>query len=195
MIQKNKYMLTLSCPLLRHLSQVSSQSFALYSTRSSYIRSSVLVNVSVRPHSASTQPEQHEASTDETQWKWLICSTESSPHPKGKLIISIPAGALTSLPLLPLPQCQTFAHGIQLTVAQSERLCTRHDWRWRQGELPKYAVDVWEVRAECWSHQTSGGWTGCWIYVTGCPNKLVFQDVTDLAEAMACLPRDIDSCT
>lgn len=80
--------------------------------------------MSAQPPMTPAQPRQHEAGADETLWKQLTCSTESSPRPKGKLIIFIPAGVLTSLPLLPLPLRQTFAHQIQLSLAQSERLCT-----------------------------------------------------------------------
>lgn len=50
------------------------------STRAGYITSSEAVNVSGRPHAASTQPKQHAAVADETHCKWLICSSESGPH-------------------------------------------------------------------------------------------------------------------
>lgn len=98
---------------------------------------------------ASAAPKQHEAGSDETHWKWLICSTESSRHPRGKLIIFIPAGALMPLPL---PQRQTFAHQIQLTQAQSERLCMFQSWRWGKGELQ---VDHWHLRSQSWMLEPS----------------------------------------
>lgn len=179
-------------PLLQHWSQASPQPLSLSSEH--YIRWCVLVNVSAQPHAAPAQPKQHEAGADETHWKWLICSTESSLHPRGKFIISIPAGALTPLPLLPLPppnarplltnsinrgSIRAFLHASQQKVKV----------RW----APK--AHCGEVRAECCSYQTLGGWTGCGIYVTGCLETLAFLSVTELVKAMASSPRDAHSCT
>lgn len=58
----------------------------------------------------------------------------------------------TNAPPSLLPQCQTFAHQIQLTQAQSECLCMCHSWRWRKGELQ---VDHWHLRSQSWMLEPS----------------------------------------
>lgn len=118
------------------------------------------------------------------------------PSPKGKLIIFIPAGVQMPLFLLPLPPCQTFAYQIQLTLAQSERLCTCHSVKVKVSLAPK--VGRWRLRSQGLTVEPSilrRLDRRCGIYVTGCLKTLALLGVMKLSKAiMASAPCDSGSC-
>lgn len=126
--------------------------------------------------------------------KRLICSAESSPHPKGKLIIFFPAGAPTSPPLLPLPPCQTFAqpNSINSSAIRAFQHVSQLEGEGEAGSQSKPMTSE-ELRPNGGAIKASdAGW---WIYVTGCLKMLALLGVMDLAEAIPdSVPCDSDDC-